>query len=114
MYLPILTTLLAACLTAAAPTTIYEIPFLKRPLSVQLGPRPFYLVDNMSPSPLKSKLESCSNGPFKPSILVMGHRGAPLQFPEHTRESYSKAFPHIKCPLVRESFQMRSVSSLLE
>ena len=28
--------------------------------NVQVGPRPFYLVDKMSPSPLKRKLEQCS------------------------------------------------------
>lgn len=29
-------------------------------INVQLGPRPFYLVDNMDEGPLKDKLESCS------------------------------------------------------
>ena len=28
--------------------------------SVQVGPRPFYLVDKMDPSPLKRKLQQCS------------------------------------------------------
>lgn len=56
--------------------------------NVQLGPRPFFLVDDMDPSPLKRKLSSCSEGPFKKSGFSIGHRGAPLQFPEHTRESY--------------------------
>lgn len=56
-------------------------------LNVQLGPRPFYLVDDMEEGPLKNKLESCSNGPFKTSNFVIAHRGAPLQFPEHSRES---------------------------
>ena len=56
--------------------------------SVQLGPRPFFLVDDMTPGPLKSKLKSCSEGPFKQSDFSIGHRGAALQFPEHTRESY--------------------------
>ena len=59
--------------------------------SVQLGPRPFFLVDDMAPSALKRKLESCSNGPFRKSNFSIGHRGAPLQFPEHTRESYEAA-----------------------
>jgi len=30
--------------------------------SVQLGPRPFYLVEKMSPSPLKSALQQCGDG----------------------------------------------------
>jgi glycerophosphoryl diester phosphodiesterase len=56
--------------------------------SVQLGPRPFFLVEDMTVSPLKKKLQSCSEGPFHKSDFSIGHRGAALQFPEHTRESY--------------------------
>jgi glycerophosphoryl diester phosphodiesterase len=57
-------------------------------VSVQLGPRPFFLVDDMTPGPLKEKLKSCSNGPFSKTDFSIGHRGAALQFPEHTKESY--------------------------
>ena len=32
--------------------------------SPQLGPRPFFLVDQMKDSALKSKLASCMSGPF--------------------------------------------------
>jgi glycerophosphoryl diester phosphodiesterase len=56
--------------------------------NVQLGPRPFFLVNEMEDSQLKRKLQSCSNGPFSTSDFSIGHRGAALQFPEHTRESY--------------------------
>lgn len=59
--------------------------------SIQLGPRPFYLVEGMDPGPLKSKLLQCQSGPFRKSDFSIGHRGAPLQFPEHTRESYQAA-----------------------
>jgi glycerophosphoryl diester phosphodiesterase len=59
--------------------------------SVQLGPRPFYLVDDMEDSPLKTELQKCSDGPFKRSDFSIGHRGAALQFPEHTKESYEAA-----------------------
>src|SRR5262245_60347231 len=52
---------------------------------VQLGPRPFYLVDQMAEGPLKQKLAQCT-GPFRKADFSIGHRGAPLQFPEHTRE----------------------------
>jgi len=56
---------------------------------VQVGPRPYYLIDKMTDSPLKSKLESCSEGPFAKTDFSIGHRGgAPLQFPEHTKESH--------------------------
>lgn len=59
--------------------------------SVQLGARPLFLVNDMDPSRLKSKLESCKNGPFKKTDFSIGHRGAALQFPEHTQESYEAA-----------------------
>src|ERR1700752_3435551 len=56
--------------------------------SVQLGPRPFFLVEDMKESSLKRRLEGCAAGPFKKSDFSIGHRGAALQFPEHTREAY--------------------------
>lgn len=56
--------------------------------SVQLGPRPFFLIDDLPPGPLKARLSRCGDGPFHPSDFSIGHRGAALQFPEHTRESY--------------------------
>ena len=59
--------------------------------SVQLGPRPFFLVEDMADGPLKTKLQSCSNGPFSKTGFSIGHRGAPLMFPEHTKESYEAA-----------------------
>jgi len=59
--------------------------------SVQLGPRPFYLVDDMDEGELKIALQQCANGPFFKTDFSIGHRGAALQFPEHTRESYMAA-----------------------
>ncbi len=59
--------------------------------NVQLGPRPFFLVNDMQESPLKRKLQACSRGPFKRTDFSIGHRGACMQFPEHTRESYEAA-----------------------
>ena len=56
--------------------------------SIQLGPRPFYLVQGMDSGPLKSRLLKCQNGPFRRTSFSIAHRGAPLQFPEHTKESY--------------------------
>jgi glycerophosphoryl diester phosphodiesterase len=58
---------------------------------VQLGPRPFYLVDKMKDGALKAALARCVAGPFRPTGFSIGHRGAPLQFPEHTKESYEAA-----------------------
>jgi glycerophosphoryl diester phosphodiesterase len=57
----------------------------------QLGPRPFYLVADMDEGRLKDRLASCAKGPFASSKFSIGHRGAALQFPEHTRESYEAA-----------------------
>src|SRR5450432_2302306 len=55
---------------------------------VSLGPRPFYIINNMTSSSLKSKLESCENGPFGVTGFSIGHRGGgTLQFPEETVES---------------------------
>ena len=56
----------------------------------QLGPRPFYLVGKMKDGPLKTQLQQCT-GPFRKTDFSIGHRGAPLQFPEHTKESYEAA-----------------------
>ena len=58
---------------------------------VQLGPRPYYLIDQMKDGALKSKLAQCTAGPFTKSQFSIGHRGAPMQFPEHTKESYVAA-----------------------
>jgi len=58
---------------------------------MQLGPRPFFLVKDMDAGKLKQKLSSCKKGPFKKSDFSIGHRGAPMQFPEHTKESYLAA-----------------------
>lgn len=58
---------------------------------VQVGPRPYFLVNDMDDGALKRQLESCAGGPFVMSDFSIGHRGACLQFPEHTRESYEAA-----------------------
>lgn len=58
--------------------------------SAQLGPRPFYLVDQMRPSRLKETLQRCADRPlFHPSDFSIGHRGGgALLIPEHTKESH--------------------------
>lgn len=58
---------------------------------VELGPRPYYLIDQMAPSALKDKLLSCAAMDFEPTLFSIGHRGAPMQFPEHTVESNKAA-----------------------
>lgn len=56
-----------------------------------VGLRPSFLINEMENSPLKNKLLQCSDGPFQRTDFSIGHRGAPLQFPEHTKESYLAA-----------------------
>lgn len=58
---------------------------------VHLGPRPLWLVDDMAEGPLKERLQSCQGKPMRRTDFSIGHRGAPLQFPEHTLESYVAA-----------------------
>ncbi|KAJ4299767.1 hypothetical protein N0V90_005013 [Kalmusia sp. IMI 367209] len=82
-------TLLASA--AAAPFKGYGSSHGNAKLNIQVGDRPYYLIDNMDEGPLKKKLQSCSEGPFKTSDFVVSHRGAALQFPEHTVEGLNAA-----------------------
>src|SRR5262249_13816487 len=56
--------------------------------AIQVGPRPFYLVDGLEDGRLKDKLSHCKDGPFVRTNFSIGHRGAALQFPEHSKEAY--------------------------
>lgn len=62
---------------------------------VSIGPRPYFLINEMdnSNSELKSTLQKCALNikSFRPSNFVLGHRGAALQFPEHTDRSHDAA-----------------------
>ncbi len=73
-------------LTALAFTAIPAVA-----AEVELGPRPFYLIDQMQDGPLKDKLASCQDMEMKPHPFSIGHRGAALMFPEHTEESFRAA-----------------------
>jgi glycerophosphoryl diester phosphodiesterase len=92
----VLTASLAIGLTQAIPTEFpwdgwrgkpYGPP--QKPIrQVELGPRPYYLVNDMDEGELKNKLLSCSEMDFKPTKFSIGHRGGgTLQFPEETKES---------------------------
>ncbi|MEM7377876.1 MAG: glycerophosphodiester phosphodiesterase family protein [Pseudomonadota bacterium] len=59
--------------------------------AADVGPRPLFLVDQLDPGPLRDTLLACAGQPVSPTRFSIGHRGAPLQFPEHTRESYRAA-----------------------
>lgn len=58
---------------------------------IDLGPRPEFLVHKMKDSALKERLLSCSERAATRTDFSIGHRGAPLMFPEHTVESYRAA-----------------------
>ena len=58
---------------------------------VQVGVRPYYLLEQLPDSKLKSQLSLCLSSTFKKTDFSIGHRGAPMQFPEHTKESYMAA-----------------------
>ena len=73
------------------PATADEAGHVERPRNIQVGPRPYYLVDDMDPGPLKTALQRCSERALKKTDFSIGHRGAALQFPEHTKESYVAA-----------------------
>ncbi|MBL8259343.1 MAG: glycerophosphodiester phosphodiesterase [Candidatus Competibacteraceae bacterium] len=45
----------------------------------------------MENGPLKQRLLACANLPFRRTDFSIGHRGACMQFPEHTKESYEAA-----------------------
>lgn len=86
--LVVLTSCLFPVLSSADHNDRYRDDY-KRSNSVQVGPRPFYLVEKMSDSPLKRRLEQCSTGPFYKTNFSIGHRGGgALQIPEHTKESH--------------------------
>ena len=76
-----------AMLAPVVPAAAQSVPL---PREAQIGPRPFYLVDKMKDGPLKEKLSQCT-GPFHKTDFSIGHRGAAMQFPEHSRESYTAA-----------------------
>ncbi|KAF9892072.1 hypothetical protein FE257_002478 [Aspergillus nanangensis] len=85
MHLEIL--LVAAGVAAAAPAIDGHHRDQQVISNIQVGPRPYYLIDHMSDGPLKRKLESCSEQPITHApAFSISHRGAPLQFPEHSRE----------------------------
>jgi len=59
--------------------------------NTQYGVRPFYLIDAMKDGSLKSKLRSCARNTPKSTTFSIAHRGAPLEFPEHTVQSNKAA-----------------------
>ncbi|MFK7994641.1 MAG: glycerophosphodiester phosphodiesterase family protein [Granulosicoccus sp.] len=58
---------------------------------ISIGQRPLYMADQLPAGDLKNDLMNCDISNIQPSVFSIGHRGAPMQFPEHTVESYIAA-----------------------
>lgn len=56
-------------------------------MDAELGPRPYYLIDQMQEDELKRRLLACEGMAMKPQAPSIGHRGALLMFPEQIVES---------------------------
>ncbi|CCF44264.1 glycerophosphoryl diester phosphodiesterase, partial [Colletotrichum higginsianum] len=81
--------LVAAAARQAGASPCPKPPPTYKPItSIQLGPRPYWLVNDMDEGPLKEKLQSCSEQPIKPSDWSIGHRGGgTMLIPEESIES---------------------------
>jgi glycerophosphoryl diester phosphodiesterase len=75
----------------AQSTQLAETMGIKAGKPVSVGPRPAFLVSKMQDGELKTRLAQCIGDKTYRSDFVVGHRGAAMQFPEHTRESYQAA-----------------------
>ena len=53
--------------------------------------RALYLSETLPNQTLKERLQSCALGDFYPTDFSIAHRGAPLGYPEHSREGYVAA-----------------------
>ena len=82
---PVHALLLGAACAAAAGAALAQAPEGAMG-AVTLGPRPLYLVDAMREGELKDALMACADREPARTLFSIGHRGAPLQFPEHTVE----------------------------
>ena len=88
---------LVALFTMASPTWAddAEQAVIAATDHITLGPRPLFLVQDMDEDTqrsrdLKTRLLNCAaqRGDWQRTEFSIAHRGAPLQFPEHTREAY--------------------------
>ena len=53
--------------------------------------RALHLSETLPNQTLKEHLQSCALGDFYPTDFSIAHRGAPLGYPEHSREGYIAA-----------------------
>jgi glycerophosphoryl diester phosphodiesterase len=62
------------------------------PGSIELGGRAAFLVSDMRDGPLKARLAACLGAQPRRTPFSIGHRGAGIRFPEHTREAYEAGY----------------------
>ncbi|MEM0907044.1 MAG: glycerophosphodiester phosphodiesterase family protein [Pseudomonadota bacterium] len=74
-------------LALVASVAIPSVAIAEGAVPVSYGQRPAYLIDKMEPGALKDQLLACQGQVPAKSDFSIGHRGAPLLFPEHTVES---------------------------
>jgi len=60
--------------------------------TIDLGARPEFLVNDMRDGALKTRLQACLGMPVQRTPFSIGHRGAGVRFPEHTREAYEAGY----------------------
>ena len=53
--------------------------------------RALALSEGLADKALKQQLQSCATADFYPTDFAIAHRGAPLGYPEHSREGYIAA-----------------------
>ncbi|SDF44855.1 glycerophosphodiester phosphodiesterase family protein [Limimaricola pyoseonensis] len=78
---------LLALATALPSMALAEAHMAGEGPAVSYGQRPAYLIDKMEDGELKQKLMSCEGQTPQRTAFSIGHRGAPLMFPEHTVQS---------------------------
>ncbi|MDT8879469.1 glycerophosphodiester phosphodiesterase family protein [Halomonas saccharevitans] len=95
LALGIVVALASASALAVSPEKISAVEAAQ---NVTLGPRPLFLIQDMDEGTqrerqLKETLMRCAAGTeqWQRRDFSIGHRGAAMQFPEHTRESYLAA-----------------------
>ncbi|GAA4229432.1 glycerophosphoryl diester phosphodiesterase [Sagittula marina] len=82
-----LTTRLAVIATLAATQVAADTDAMYYQSGLTYGVRPGYLVSKMKDGPLKDEMMACLSQTPETTKFSIGHRGAPLMFPEHTAES---------------------------
>lgn len=87
MTIPRLSTAIALSLIAGAALAPAETQAQTESAALSYGPRPSYLIDQMTDGPLREALLACRGQTPERTQFSIGHRGAPLMFPEHTVES---------------------------